>query len=138
MSSEVKKPLDSVTNNSTENTSTGTPKKDLGSLPTDKDTSGVKTLDNSSRDTTKDSVPDVEFFGKDVFKLISKASSKSEGWMKSTKAMQIKGVGVVIQTTTQQGDNICDTTVFVPGCRIVTETVLVDEVPTVSRSIEKC
>ena len=38
----------------------------------------------------------------DTFKLISKASSKEEGWMKSTKAMEIEGVGVVIQVTTQQ------------------------------------
>lgn len=61
-------------------------------------------------------VNDIEVFGDgDLFKLISKASSKSQGWMKSTKAMEIKGVGVVVQVTTQQGDNVAESLCFVPG-----------------------
>ena len=44
----------------------------------------------------------------DTFKLISKASSENEGWMKSTKCMEIEGVGCVVQVTTQQrtGHNV--------------------------------
>ena len=50
----------------------------------------------------KVNVKDIEFWGDgDTFKLISKASSKAEGWMKSTKAMQA-GDSVVVQVTTQQ------------------------------------
>jgi hypothetical protein len=55
----------------------------------------------------------------DLFKLISKASSKNEGWMKSTKAMQIDDVGCVIQVTTQQADNVSEALTFVPATKIV-------------------
>lgn len=64
--------------------------------------------------------PDTKFFGDgDTFKLICKASSQEGKWMKSTKAMYIAGAGVVVQTTTQQGDNVVDTSVFVPNTVIV-------------------
>lgn len=38
----------------------------------------------------------------DMFQLLCKASSENEGWMKSTKAMQIVGIGCLVQVTTQQ------------------------------------
>jgi len=63
----------------------------------------MKTLDNTTASQAKDNVKDIVFWGNgDTFKLISKASSKVEGWMKSTKAMEIEGVGCVVQVTTQQ------------------------------------
>jgi hypothetical protein len=63
----------------------------------------MKTLHNSTASTAKVNVKDIQFWGNgDTFKLISKASSDKEGWMKSTKAMEIAGVGCVIQVTTQQ------------------------------------
>ena len=81
----------------------------------------MKTLKNTDSSGTTENVNDVEFWGKgDPFKLISKASSKKEGWMKSTKAMEIAGVGCVIQVTTQQGDNVAEALTFVPGVSIVT------------------
>jgi hypothetical protein len=47
-----------------------------------------KTLTNTDAKITKAQVSDVEFFGDgDLFQLISKVSSKKEGWMKYTKAM---------------------------------------------------
>jgi len=62
-----------------------------------------KTLHNSNASGASKNVKDIVFWGDgDTFKLISKASSVNEGWMKSTKAMEIVGVGVVIQVTTQQ------------------------------------
>jgi hypothetical protein len=62
-----------------------------------------KTLHNSNASGASKNVKDIVFWGeRDTFKLISKASSVEEGWMKSTKAMEIVGVGVVIQVTTQQ------------------------------------
>lgn len=82
-------------------------------------TSKIKTLNNSDVNMAKEQISDLEIFGDgDLFKLISKASSKKEGWMKSTKAMEIPHVGVVIQVTTQQGDNIAEALTFVPGVRI--------------------
>lgn len=78
-----------------------------------------KTLNNRDPQTARKNVPDIEFFGNtDAFRLLCKASSKREGWMKSTKAMQIDGVGCIVQVTTQQGDHIAEAVTFVPGVRI--------------------
>ena len=61
-----------------------------------------KSLQNTDADGARKNVKDIVFWGDgDTFKLISKASSKAEGWMKSTKAMQA-GRDVVVQVTTQQ------------------------------------
>ena len=62
----------------------------------------MKTLGNTCANGATKNVKDIVFWGNgDLFKLISKASSQNEGWMKSTKAMQV-GNSVVIQVTTQQ------------------------------------
>jgi len=80
----------------------------------------MKTLHNSTVSGARTNVSDLNVFGNgDTFKLICKASSKNEGWMKSTKAMQIDGVGCVIQVTTQQGDNVSEALTFVPGVKII-------------------
>jgi hypothetical protein len=82
-----------------------------------------KTFQNTDSDGAKKNVSDIQFWGDgDTFKLISKAWSKKEGWMKSTKAMEIKGVGCVIQVTTQQGSNVAEAVTFAPNCRIKEET----------------
>jgi len=61
-----------------------------------------KTLHNSDVSGASQNVPDLKVVGNgNLFKLLCKASSKSEGWMKSTKAMQVPG-GCVVQVTTQQ------------------------------------
>lgn len=62
----------------------------------------MKTLGNTCSNGATKNVKDIQFWGNgDTFKLISKASSQEEGWMKSTKAMQA-GTSVVVQVTTQQ------------------------------------
>jgi len=84
----------------------------------------VKSLHNTDSNGAKKNVKDIVFFGDgDTFKLISKASSESEGWMKSTKAMEIEGVGCVVQTTTQQRNPdgsyaLTDAVTFVPNSKI--------------------
>lgn len=79
----------------------------------------TKTLHNSTVSGAKVNVKDINVFGNgDTFKLICKASSKAEGWMKSTKAMEIDGVGCVVQVTTQQGDNVAEAITFVPGVKL--------------------
>lgn len=61
-----------------------------------------KSLHNTTANGARKNVKDIQFWGDgDTFKLISKASSEAEGWMKSTKAMQA-GRDVVVQVTTQQ------------------------------------
>lgn len=63
---------------------------------------GQKTLHNSDVSGARQNVPDITIVGDgDAFRLICKASSQSEGWMKSTKAMQVRG-GCIVQVTTQQ------------------------------------
>ena len=80
----------------------------------------LKTLKNTSADTATKNVKDLVKYGDaDMFKLLCKAHSESEGWMKSTKAMEIPNVGCVVQVTTQQGDNIAEAVTFVPGVEIV-------------------
>lgn len=75
-----------------------------------------KTLTNTTAKQAKDQVPDLEIWGDgDMWKLICKASSKAEGWMKSTKAMDVPGIGCLVQVTTQQGENIAEALAFVPG-----------------------
>jgi len=78
-----------------------------------------KTLDNVNVKDVKNKVGDVEIFGNgDLFRLISKASSRNQGWMKSTKGMQLPN-GVLIQVTTQQGDNVAEALQFIPNVKMV-------------------
>jgi hypothetical protein len=78
-----------------------------------------KTLTNTTASQAKDNVKDIIFWGNgDTFKLISKASSVVEGWMKSSKAMEVEGVGCVVQVTTQQGQNVAEAVTFVPNVKI--------------------
>jgi hypothetical protein len=95
-----------------------------------------KTYGNTDTNGTKKNVKDVVFWGEgDTFRLISKASSKNEQWMKSTKAMEIKGVGCLVQVTTQQGDNVAEALQFVPGVKI--ETFYDDYDRVISRRLVK-
>lgn len=80
-----------------------------------------KTLSNVDVAEVKQNVPDVKVTGNgDMFRLLCKASSQAQGWMKSTKAMEIGGIGCVVQVTTHQrnhdGTNaVAEALTFVPG-----------------------
>jgi len=79
-----------------------------------------KTLHNSDVSRAKKNVSDLIIYGDgDLWQLLCKASSKEEGWMKSTKAMQIPAIGCIVQVTTQQGDNIAESITFVPNAVII-------------------
>ena len=86
-----------------------------------------KTLGNSDVNGARKNVPDIVVFGNgDTFTLICKASSQAEGWMKSTKAMEIPGVGCLVQVTTQQRNpdgsySVAEALAYVPGVRIVVD-----------------
>lgn len=83
-----------------------------------------KTLHNSNVSGAKENVKDLKIVGDgDMFTLLCKASSQNEGWMKSTKAMEIPGVGCVVQVTTQQKNidgtySVAEAVTFVPGVKI--------------------
>lgn len=60
----------------------------------------------------------------DLFEVLSKTSCDAEGWMKSTKAMEVDSVGCLVQVTTQQRNPdgsyaVAEALTFVPGVRIV-------------------
>ena len=86
-----------------------------------------KTLHNSDVSGARVNVPDIKVFGNgNMFTLLCKASSQAEGWMKSTKAIEISGVGCVVQVTTHQrnhdGTNVvAEAVTFVPGVRIIAD-----------------
>lgn len=83
-----------------------------------------KTLTNSDTYGARLNVPDIQVFGNgDTFQLLCKASSQAEGWMKSTKAMQVGELGCVVQVTTQQKNPdgtyaIAEAVTFVPNCEV--------------------
>lgn len=61
-----------------------------------------KTLHNSEASGARVNVKDIKIVGNgDAFQLLFKASSQEEGWMKSTKAMQV-GNDCIVQVTTKQ------------------------------------
>lgn len=83
-----------------------------------------KTLHNSDVSGARKNVKDIAVVGNgDMFQLLCKASSQAEGWMKSTKAMQVPG-GCVVQVTTQQRNHdgtyaVAEALTYVPGVFIV-------------------
>ena len=84
-----------------------------------------KTLSTSDTNGTRKNVSDLVVFGDcDMFQLLCKASSKEQGWMKSTKACHIPGVGCLVQVTTQQRNPdgsyaLAEALAFVPGAAII-------------------
>jgi hypothetical protein len=69
----------------------------------------------SNTKAAKENINDLVLYGdNNLWTLLSKASSQSGRWMKSTKAMQVP-YGVIIQVTTQQGDHVAEALQYVPG-----------------------
>lgn len=90
--------------------------------------SPAKTLHNSDISGARKNVPDIKVFGNgDTFKLLCKASSEREGWLKSTKVCPIQGnghCGCIVQVTTQQKNpdgsySVAEALTFVPGAMFV-------------------
>tara|TARA_Y100000310_G_scaffold53134_1_gene48732 strand:+ start:6194 stop:6487 length:294 start_codon:yes stop_codon:yes gene_type:complete len=84
----------------------------------------TKTLHNSDVSGARQNVKDIQVVGNgDMFQLLCKASSEAEGWMKSTKAMQVDH-GCVVQVTTQQRNidltySVAEALTYVPGVKVV-------------------
>ena len=68
-------------------------------------------------------IPDLQVYGDgDSFALLCKASSKEQGWMKSTKVCNVPG-GCIVQVTTQQKNPdgsyaVAEALTFVPNVHI--------------------
>jgi len=85
-----------------------------------------KTLHNTDIHGARQNVSDLEVYGNgDMFELLCKASSEAEGWMKSSKAMEVPG-GCVVQVTTQQRNNdgsysVAEALTYVPNVFVVND-----------------
>lgn len=88
-----------------------------------------KTLDVANAEDLTAKVSDVVILGNvDAFQLLCKASSVSQGWMKSTKVLTIDGVGCLVQVTTQQKNAdgsyaVAEALTFVPGVKFEADYV---------------
>ena len=86
-----------------------------------------KTLHNSTVSGAHKNVSDLKVVGNgDMFALLCKASSRAEGWMKSTKAMSFAS-GVVVQVTTQQRNPdgsyaVAEAVTYVPGVKVAEDS----------------
>jgi len=83
----------------------------------------MKSLDISEVKGAKENISDLKIYGDgDTFRLLCKASSEKEGWMKSTKVCNVPD-GCIVQVTTQQinpdGSYSCaEALAYVPGAQI--------------------
>lgn len=86
----------------------------------------MSAMGNRNTAEAVDAGTDVQVVGNpDQWALICKTSSEAEGWMKSTKAMQIDGAGCLVQVTTEKRGlatpNPGEALSFVPGVVIATD-----------------
>lgn len=67
--------------------------------------------------TAADQAPEgTRFHGNvDMWVCVGKAWNAKEGWMKSTKVLEVPGAGCFLQVTTQQGDNVSEAVTWAPG-----------------------
>lgn len=97
-----------------------------------------KTLGNTDANGAKKNVPDIQFFGDgDMWALLCKASSQSQGWMKSTKAMEFPH-GCLVQVSTQQRNPdgsyaVAEAIAFVPHATV---TTVIEEDGTIKRYLD--
>jgi hypothetical protein len=86
-----------------------------------------KSLDISDVKKARENISDIKIFGNgDTFRLVCKASSEKQGWMKSTKACNVPG-GCIVQVTTQQKNPdgswaVAEALTFVPMVHLDKET----------------
>jgi len=82
-----------------------------------------KQMDITTVKGAKDNISDLKVYGDgDTFRLLCKASSNEEGWMKSTKVCNVFN-GCIVQVTTQQKNpdgsySVAEALTFVPNNRI--------------------
>ena len=85
-----------------------------------------KTLDITEVKGAKANISDIVVYGDgDTFALLCKASSKEQGWLKSTKVCNTQ-TGCIVQVSTQQKNpdgsySVAEALTFVTGTHIDTE-----------------
>lgn len=82
-------------------------------------------LGNVSGETLVKNVSDVKTWGEpNNWQLICKAWSEEQGWMRSTKAMEIGDLGCLVQVSTIETNSdgsrsVAEAVIFVPGTTIL-------------------
>lgn len=83
-----------------------------------------KSLSNTNMKDLAKTTPDVEVHGDPgAWKCVCKASSKNQGWMKSTKVLEVKSSsfsqgGCLVQVSTELRGQVAEALCFVPGARL--------------------
>ena len=81
----------------------------------------VKQVNAKNTNDAKELDSTVKIIGNpDLWKLICKVYADGAGaeWMKSTKAMNIEGRGVLVQVSTQLGDQVAEALTFIPDAMV--------------------
>jgi len=81
----------------------GTDESTEGTEGTDASTAGLEVIGNA-----------------DAFQLLCQISNEEEGWVRSTKAMELPE-GCLVQVSTQQGDHVAEALQYIPGVYIVSD-----------------
>ena len=86
---------------------------------------GRKPLNNTSMDDLEEGTPDVEVHGDPGrWVCVGKASSVSQGWMKSTKVFEVKAgvhdrtIGCLVQVSTEYRGRVAEALSYVPDVSI--------------------
>jgi len=75
-----------------------------------------RVLSNKDMDDLTSNVSDVVVHGNPgLWICMCKASSQREGWMKSTKVMEVGALGCLVQVTTEIHGEVAEAVTFVPG-----------------------
>jgi len=74
-----------------------------------------KTLDVTKWDKSKDNDNAGSFGDPNIWALLNKAWNKTEGWMKSTKCLNVPDLGVLVQVSTHHKGQVAEAVTFVPG-----------------------
>jgi len=77
-----------------------------------------KTLDRTHWEKTQENEDIGSYGDPNSWQLLNKAWNKNEGWMKSTKVLNIPDLGCLVQVSTQQAGQIAEALTFVPGAYI--------------------
>ena len=80
-----------------------------------------KSMSNTNMDDLAETSPDVMVHGEPgKWVCVCKASSEKQGWMKSTKVMElptwnVRPIGCLVQVSTQVKDNVAEAVCWIPG-----------------------
>jgi hypothetical protein len=81
-----------------------------------------KSLSNTNMDDLQNTTPDVQVHGNPgAWICVCKASSKSQGWMKSTKVFPINNsfvAGCLVQVSTELRGHVAESVCWAPGTKL--------------------